>query len=152
MDHLSAADIRAMLDMKPHPEGGHYVETYRETGGESLGTGTISSAIYFLLEAGEVSHWHRLSNATEIWHFYAGAPLVITVSPNGHDAQAHRMGANLALGERPQMIVPAGWWQTATSLGHWTLVGCTMAPGFTFDAFELAPPDWRPTPREPRGS
>ena len=99
-----------------------------------------------------MSHWHRVTDAAEVWHFYAGAPLVITLSKNGHDAQAFRLGANLSMGERPQIVVPANCWQTATSLGAWTLVGCTGAPGFDFAKFELAPPDWRPTPRAPRGS
>lgn len=152
MNHLSAADIRMLLGMQPHPEGGSYVETFRDTEAEGHGERGASTAIYFLLEAGDVSHWHRVRDAAEVWHFYAGAPLVITLSPNGHDAEAHRLGINLALGERPQIVVPAGWWQTATSLGAWTLVGCTVAPGFDFSAFEMAAPDWRPTPRPAAGS
>lgn len=152
MDHLSAADIRALLGMQPHPEGGHFVETFRDAEVEGHGARGASTAIYFLLEAGDVSHWHRVLDAAEVWHFYTGAPLVITLSPNGHDAEAHRLGINLALGERPQIVVPAGWWQTATSLGAWTLVGCTVAPGFEFATFEMAPPDWRPTPRPAAGS
>jgi predicted cupin superfamily sugar epimerase len=87
-------------------------------------------------------------DAAEVWHFYAGAPLSITVSENGHDAASHRLGPDLAKGQLPQFVVPAGWWQTATSLGAWTLVGCTVAPGFTFDGFEMAPPGWRPMPRK----
>lgn len=90
-------------------------------------------------------------DAAEVWHWYAGAPLVLTISPNGHDASAHRLGPDLLGGERPQLVVPAGHWQTATSLGAWTLVGCTVAPGFRFEGFELAPPDWRPTPRPSAG-
>ncbi len=151
MNDLSAADIRASLDMQPHPEGGHFVETFRDQTLTAPDGRAASTAIYFLLEAGEVSHWHRLRDAAEVWHYYAGAPLVMTLSANGHDAEARRLGTNLASGERPQIVVPAGWWQTATSLGHWTLVGCTVAPGFEFAAFEMAPPDWRPTPR-PSGS
>ena len=85
--------------------------------------------------------------ATEIWHFYAGAPLVITISPDGHDAAAHRLGPDLARGERPQVAVPADAWQTAASLGAWSLVGCTVAPGFAFAGFEMAPPGWQPTAR-----
>ena len=150
MQDLTAADIRSMLGMQPHPEGGHFVETFRDTAG--TGDRAASTAICFLLEAGEVSHWHRVTDAAEVWHFYAGAPLSITLSSNGHDAESHRLGTNLAMGERPQIVVPAGWWQTATSLGHWTLVGCTVAPGFDFAGFEMAPPDWRPTPRPPQGS
>jgi uncharacterized protein len=144
MDSLSAADVIRLLGMKPHPEGGHYVETFRD---ERLIEGrSVSTAIYYLLDTGDVSQWHRV-DAVETWHWHAGAPLVLTVSPNGHDASAHYLGNDLKTGQRPQFVVPAGWWQTATSLGAWTLVGCTVAPGFDFSGFELAPPDWRPTPR-----
>ena len=107
----------------------------------------LSTLIYFLLDVGDVSAWHRC-DATEVWHYYAGAPLALTMSPNGHDASAHHLGPLLRAGQRPQIVVPAGWWQTATSLGEWTLVGCTVAPGFEFSGFEMAPPDWRPTPRK----
>ena len=103
--------------------------------------------MYFLLAAGELSDWHRI-DATEIWHWHAGAPLVLTLSPDGHDASAHHLGPELATGQRPQIAVPPGCWQTATSLGPWTLVGCTVAPGFDFGTFELAPPGWRPLPRD----
>jgi predicted cupin superfamily sugar epimerase len=146
---LTPRRIIDLLGMKPHPEGGHYVETWRHNPADgSRGTGT---AIYFLLQAGEYSHWHRVVDADEIWHWHAGAPLVLTVSPNGHDASAHHLGPDLLAGQRPQHVVPAGHWQTAESLGAWTLVGCTVAPAFLFDKFELAPPDWRPTPRKPGG-
>jgi uncharacterized protein len=93
-----------------------------------------------------VAEWHRV-DAAEVWHFYAGAPLVLTVSENGHDASSHHLGPDLACGQRPQFVVPAGWWQAAESLGAWTLVGCTVAPGFEYSGFELAPRGWRPTPR-----
>lgn len=144
---LSAAAVIRRLDLRPHPEGGFYRETFRDT---AVGEGerAVSTAIYYLLGTGDVSEWHRV-DAAEIWHFHAGAPLVITVSPNGHDAAAHHLGTDLAAGQRPQFVVPAGHWQTATSLGAWTLVGCTVAPGFQFAGFELAPPDWRPVPRRP---
>ena len=150
MNELDAAQIRQMLKMQPHPEGGHFVETFRDVSDES--SRGYSTAIYFLLEAGETSHWHRVRDAAEVWHYYAGAPLSLTLSSNGHDAQSFRLGMNLSTGERPQIVVPANWWQTATSLGHWTLVGCTVAPGFEFSSFELAEPDWRPTPRPVSGS
>ena len=145
MDELSAAEIIRLLRLEPHPEGGHYRQTFRDGEGGERG---YSTAIYYLLAAGEVSEWHRV-DAAEVWHHYAGAPLALTLSPNGHDAQAHRLGTNLVGGERPQVVVPAGWWQAAESLGRWTLVGCTVAPGFRFEGFEMAPPDWRPVPREP---
>ena len=145
MQDLSAREIIRLLDLKPHPEGGFYRETYRDPRKDEKGR-SVSTLIYFLLAAGDVSDWHRV-DAAEIWHWYAGAPLVITVSGNGHDASAHHLGQVLTAGQRPQFVVPAGWWQTATSLGAWTLVGCTVAPGFEFSGFEMAPKDWRPIPR-----
>lgn len=146
LDRLSAAEVVRLLELEPHPEGGSFRETYRDpeidAGGRSR-----STAIYFLLAAGEVSAWHRV-DAAEAWHHYAGAPLALTVSQNGHDADSHRLGPELLFGQRPQFVVPAGWWQSAETLGAWTLVGCTVAPGFEFSGFELAPPDWRPRPRQ----
>jgi hypothetical protein len=138
-----AARIIDLLGLRPHPEGGHYVEIFRES---SSARGACT-AIYYLLQAGEVSAWHRVRDATEIWHWYAGAALVLTISPNGHDATAYQLGTDLEAGQRPQLVVPANAWQTAESLGRWTLVGCTVAPGFEFDSFEIAPPGWRPLPR-----
>ena len=145
MHDLSAAEVVRLLDLAPHPEGGFYRETFRDQAAGPTGR-AASTAIYYLLGAGDVSEWHRV-DAAETWHFYAGAPLVLTVSSNGHDAEARHLGPGLTAGQRPQIIVPAGWWQTATSLGAWTLVGCTVAPGFDFAGFELAPPNWRPVPR-----
>ena len=141
MEGLSSAEIINLLDMQEHPEGGYFKETFRDD---------ASTAIYYLLEAGDCSHWHRVHGSAEIWHHYAGGPLALTVSPDGHDAEAHRLGKNISSGELPQVVVPAGWWQTAESLGRWTLVGCTVAPGFDFENFEMAPDDWRPTPRKAR--
>ena len=146
IDGMTAEEVVRRLDLKPHPEGGYYRETYRDPRTDAEGR-AASTAIYFLLGLGDVSEWHRV-DAAEVWHFHAGAPLVITVSENGHDASAHHLGPDLTRGQRPQFVVPAGWWQTATSLGAWTLVGCTVAPGFTFEGFEMAPPGWRPTPRK----
>ncbi|HEX5666399.1 MAG TPA: cupin domain-containing protein [Hyphomicrobium sp.] len=143
---MSARDIVRLLDLKAHPEGGHYRETWRDPRCGVDGR-SFSSLIYFLLGVGEVSDWHRV-DASEVWHYYAGAPLVLSVSENGHDASASHLGPSLGAGQRPQIVVPAGWWQTATSLGAWTLVGCTVAPAFEFAGFELAPPGWRPTPRK----
>ena len=140
----TARQIIDTLGLTPHPEGGWYRETWRAEAAK--GARASGTAIYYLLQAGEFSHWHRV-DAAEIWHFYAGAPLALTVSPNGHDAEAWRLGPEIAAGQRPQLVVPAGWWQCATSLGAFTLVGCTVSPGFTFEGFEMAPPDWRPTPR-----
>ncbi len=140
-----AADIIAALGLRPHPEGGHYRETYRHAPADG-GRGAMT-AIYYLLAAGDVSAWHRVNDADEIWHFYAGAPLALTLSANGHDAEAHRLGPGITRRQQPQILVPAGCWQTAESLGAWTLAGCTVGPAFSFDGFEMAPPDWRPTPR-----
>jgi len=141
---LEAKDIIEQFDLKRHPEGGWYRETFRDE--EQVNGRSLSTAIYYLLEAGDYSHWHKV-DATEIWHYYAGSPMVITLSPNGHDASAHRLGMNLHNHEQPQIIVPKNHWQTAESLGNWTLVGCTVSPAFEFDGFEMAPDDWRPTPR-----
>lgn len=141
---VDAKNIIAALQLEPHPEGGWYRETWRaEADVDGRATGT---AIYYLLEADQFSHWHKV-DATEIWHWYAGAPLSLTMSPDGHDAEARLLGPEFAVGQRPQLIVPAGWWQCATSLGAFTLVGATVSPGFEFAGFELAPPNWRPTPR-----
>ena len=145
---LRAEEIVRLLDLKPHPEGGHFRETFRDPGTDAGGR-AFGTAIYYLLEAGEVSEWHRV-DAAEIWHYYAGAPLVLTISPNGHDASAHHLGPVLTTGQRPQIVVPKGHWQSATSLGAWTLVGCTVSPGFEFTGFEMAPTGWRPSPRGAR--
>ena len=146
----AAAIIRA-LGLKPHPEGGHYRETFRDP--VTLGSGEsargASTAIYYLLQAGERSHWHRV-DAAEVWHWYAGAPLALTVSEDGRTAETRLLGPDLAAGQRPQLAVPAKAWQAAESLGAWTLCGCTVAPAFRFEGFEMAPPDWKPGPRPVR--
>ncbi len=142
---LPAREVVRLLGLAPHPEGGHYRETFRDPRQDGDGR-PVSTAILFLLAGDEVSEWHRV-DAAEVWHFHAGAPMVISLSPNGHDASAHHLGPDIRAGQRPQLVVPAGCWQTAASLGAWTLVGCTVAPGFRFEGFELAPPHWRPTPR-----
>ena len=129
--------------MQPHPEGGHYLETWRATA--SVDERPTGTAIYFLLKAGEESHWHRV-DATEIWLWHAGAPLDLSISENGTDKQANRLGPDLRGGERPQVLVPENAWQSARSLGDWTLVSCTVSPGFEFSGFEMAPDDWRPEP------
>jgi uncharacterized protein len=139
---VDAHEVRMRLAMKPHPEGGSYVENFRDE---------ASSAIYFLLEAGEVSTWHRLHNAAETWHFHAGAPLLLTLSPDGRETTHRRLGTDLAAGQRPQLVVPKGCWQTAVTLGSWTLAGCTVAPAFDFAEFELAPKGWHPGPQSHAG-
>ncbi len=141
---MKAADVIARLGLQPHPEGGHYRETFRDP--HEIDGRSVGSAIYYLLDLGETSEWHRV-DAAEIWFWHAGAPLVLTTSPNGHDAAAAHLGPDLARGQRPQIVVLAGHWQTATSLGAWTLVSCTVSPAFRFEGFEMAPPGWRPVPR-----
>jgi predicted cupin superfamily sugar epimerase len=145
---MQASEVIRLLDLSRHPEGGWYRETWRAPATQGQrGAGT---AIYYLLEAGEVSHWHRV-DAAELWHWYAGAPLRLSLSPDGHDAEALLLGPELTAGQRPQRLVPPGHWQTAVSLGSWTLCGCTVSPAFEFARFELAPPGWRPTPRRSCG-
>ncbi|CAN2532260.1 hypothetical+protein [Methylocapsa aurea] len=139
---LMAADIARLLGLEPHPEGGFYRETFRDARAVENGR-AASTAIYYLLGAGEVSAWHRV-DAAEIWHFYAGAPLALDLSATGDAAQRHILGPEVTRGEHPQIVVPAGHWQSARSLGAWTLVGCTVAPGFEFSRFELAPAHFRP--------
>jgi predicted cupin superfamily sugar epimerase len=134
--------IIATLELAPHPEGGWYRETWRgDPAADGRSTGT---AIYYLLEAGQVSHWHRV-DAAEIWHWYAGSPLHLSLSPDGAGSARLVLGPDIAAGERPQVLVPPGCWQSARSLGAYTLVGCTVSPGFHFSGFELAPPGWAPT-------
>ena len=126
--------------------GGHFVETWRDKpAGGGRGSGT---AIYYLLQQGERSHWHRV-DATEIWHYYAGAPLALSISTDGRTSDTITLGPDLARGDRPQAIVPRDAWQSAESQGVWTLVGCTVSPAFAFEGFELAPPGWAPR-LEPR--
>lgn len=140
---MTADEIIAHLGLRPHPEGGHYRETFRDRAPEATGR-AASTAIYFLLRAGEVSRWHRV-DAAEVWHWYAGAPLALAMSA-GNDVPAtiRRLGTDFAAGEAPQIVVPAGHWQQARSLGAWTLVGCTVAPGFDFAGFEMATAGFAP--------
>ena len=137
----SAADIIARLELQPHPEGGHYRETFRDPRLDASGR-SLSTAIFFLLARNERSHWHRI-DAVEIWHYYAGHALTLQIADHGGQRSV-RLGPDLAAGEVPQTTVPAQAWQAAESTGDWTLVGCTVAPGFEFTAFELAEPDWFP--------
>ena len=122
MRMLSAGDIIKKLDLKPHPEGGHFRETFRDTRAVD---GRVDAAV--------------------VWHYSAGAPLVLELAA-GEQGPVRRMklGPDLAMGERPQGVVPAGHWQAAETLGDWTLVGCTVAPGFEFAQFEMAAQDWEP--------
>ena len=144
MRALTAAEIIRLLDLKPHPEGGHFRETFRDSRAGEDGR-AVSTAIYFLLARDERSHWHRV-DAAELWHYYAGAPLVLEMAGEAQGTiRRMKLGPDLAMGERPQGIVPAGHWQAAESMGDWTLVGCTVAPGFEFSGYEMAPQDWAPS-------
>ena len=134
---MTADEIITRLNLIPHPEGGYYRQTWAaENEGRPTGT-----CIYFLLKSGQASHWHAV-DAVEIWHFYAGAPLVLSLAPS-LDGPAHdrMLGPDLAAGQAPQIIVPEGYWQMAATTGDWTLVGCTVSPGFRFEGFTLAAPD-----------
>lgn len=133
--------IIAQLKLQPHPEGGFYREIYRDEPA-SGGRGHMTS-IYYLLAAGDRSHWHRV-DAVEIWHWYAGDALTLSLSEDAKVTEESILGNDLTAGQSPQIIIPAGVWQSAWSLGDWTLVGCTVAPAFEFAGFELAPPDWQP--------
>lgn len=138
---LSADEIIDLLGLQPHPEGGHFVETFRDAG--QSGGRAHSTGIYFLLREGDFSHWHKV-DAAEMWHWYAGAPLALHISADGKSTETQRLSADLKAGDRPQAVVPVGAWQAAESQGAWTLVGCTVAPGFEFSGFELAPKGWAP--------
>lgn len=135
--------IIAELGLRPHPEGGLYAETWRAD--TRAGERPSGTAIYYLLRAGERSRWHRV-DAAEAWHFYAGDPLALSIAAGSgaQPPQRHVLGTDLAAGQRPQLLVPAGDWQAAESLGAWTLVGCTVSPGFRLHGFELAAHDWEP--------
>ena len=135
----TAEEVIARLGLQPHPEGGHYREMFRAAD-RPRGAGT---AIYFLLKAGERSHWHRV-DADEIWHHYAGAPLELSLSEDGRSVRRLRLGIDFDIGEQPQLLVRRGIWQAARSLGAWTLIGATVAPAFQFEGFKMAPPGWEP--------
>lgn len=134
---MDADEIIELLGLAPHPEGGHFAETWRGPAAPG-GDRAVGTAIYFLLRAGERSHWHRV-DAAEVWLFHAGAPLELAI-----EYERVLLGPDLAAGQRPQAVVPPGAWQAARSTGDWTLVSCVVAPGFDFDGFELAPPGWSP--------
>ena len=138
----TARDIIDLLKLERHPEGGWYRQTFRDA--EREDGRAHSTAIYYLLEGGDRSHWHTV-DAVEIWHYYAGAPLELEISVDGETKHIVTLGTDLIAGERPQAVVPAGAWQAAETLGAFTLVGCTVAPGFEFSGFEMAPSGWRPS-------
>ena len=140
---LSAAEVIRLLDLRPHPEGGHFRETFRDqltvNGGRAA-----STVIYFLLGRGERSRWHRI-DTVEVWLYHTGAPLALEiVASEASPVERLTLGPDLVSGARPQAIVPAHAWQSAHSLGDWTLASCTVAPGFEFRGFEVAPEGWAP--------
>lgn len=142
----SAHHVIRALKLRPHPEGGHYRETWRhkpKTGDRGAGT-----AIYYLLQWGEESRWHRI-DAVEIWHHYTGAALALTIASANGSIRKIQLGPRIEAGERPHAIVPKGAWQSAKSLGDWSLVGCTVSPAFDFAGFELAPEGFNPGRRQP---
>ncbi len=139
---MTPDDIIRTLGLRPHPEGGYFTETFRDGTANETGR-AASTAIYYLLKAGEISHWHRV-DAAEVWHFYAGDPLELKIAGSDGTARTEILGPDLLAGARPQIVVEKGEWQSARSLGDWTFVGCTVAPGFDFAGFEMAPDGWTP--------
>ena len=140
---MDAADFISALELQPHPEGGFYRETWRApTVAGERATGT---AIYYLLESGPRSRWHHI-DATEIWHYYAGGPLILRLARDGAPTETLLLGPDLELDQQPQIVIPPHVWQSASSLGEFTLVGCTVSPGFEFSGFTIAEPGWRPAP------
>ena len=137
---LPASQLIGTLGLQPHPEGGWYRETFRDD---------ASTVIYYLLEAGQVSAWHRVRNAVEVWHHYVGGPLKLSLAAPDGPARSLVLGPDVIAGQSPQLIVPKGWWQAAEPLGAWTLAGCTVAPAFEFASFELAPQGWSPPTNPP---
>lgn len=138
---LTAEDVIALLDLQQHPEGGWYIQTFRDA--LESGARAHSTAIYYLLSDLGQSEWHKI-DAAEVWHWYGGAPLELSTSADGETVETMTLGMDLAAGQRPQAVIPTNHWQRAQSLGVWTLVGCTVAPGFEFAGFELAPKGWSP--------
>lgn len=139
---MDAREVIERLGLLPHPEGGWYRETWR---GADAGDRPVGTSILYLLEVGAPSRWHRI-DADEVWSWHAGSPLELTISPDGRAVRPHVLGMGLDHGERPQIVVPADAWQSARVLGDWTLAGCAVAPGFSFEGFELAPEGWNPGP------
>nr|WP_321461747.1 cupin domain-containing protein [uncultured Cohaesibacter sp.] len=139
MDDANA--IIKKLGMEPHPEGGYFVETFRDA--EGAKGRAHSTVIYYLLKAGEISHWHRV-DAVESWFWQAGAPLELSIAKEGRGRKVITLGPDILAGEEPQGIVPRHAWQSARSTGQWTLVSCVVAPGFVYEGFEMAPEGWSP--------
>ena len=141
MTQLTASEIVGLLGLEPHIEGGFYKQTFADVPGAS--GRPHSTLIYYLLTDRQSGAWHRVDSA-EVWHWYAGAPMTIGISRDGKSVTEHKLGNDLVAGERPQVVIPSHAWQQATCLGEWSLVGCTVAPGFQFSKFEQAEPGWAP--------
>ena len=140
---MKAAEVIRQLGLVPHPEGGHYKETFRDPAVTSEGRSN-ATAIYFLLDAGETSRWHRV-DASEFWLWHAGAALRLSIAEPGRSETTIALGPDLAAGQRPQAVVPAHAWQRAAAGDDgWALVTCVVAPGFEFSGFEMAPPGFSP--------
>jgi predicted cupin superfamily sugar epimerase len=139
----TAQEVIQKLNLSPHPEKGWYIQTFEDA--DKTNNRSHSTAIYYLLEKGVVSHWHRVLDATEIWHYYGGAPLKLSLSHNdGKPVKQQLLGPDIFNNQLPQIIVEKGEWQRAESLGDWTLIGATVAPAFIYEVFEMAPPGWEP--------
>ena len=138
---LTVGQIITLLRLEPHREGGFYRQTFADVA-DAAGR-PISTLIYYLLTDGRAGSWHRV-DAAEVWHYYAGSPMLLRISRDGRTVTEHRLGTDLAGGERPQVVIPPGAWQQARVLGDYGLVGCTVAPGFQFSRFEQAPDGWEP--------
>lgn len=134
-------EIVKLLDLVPHPEGGFYRETFRDS--EGYGARAYATQIYYLLRAGETSRWHRI-DAAEVWHFYLGEPLELLTAEAGGTVRRTVLGADLVRGEVLHYAIPKGVWQSARPLGAFALMGCSVAPGFEFSGFEFAPEGWEP--------
>jgi hypothetical protein len=145
--NYSAENIIDLLKLEAHPEGGFYRQTFKDKNCDSNGR-SLSSVIYYLLKYDQASHWHRV-DATECWFWHSGAPLVISMSSDGHDVEAQHLGPDILTYQKPHVIVPEMYWQAAVSLGEWSLVSCMVSPSFEFSGFELAEENWYPKPREP---
>lgn len=141
---MTPAEIITTLNMQPHPEGGWYTETWRHAAQPR----PMGTAIYFLLEAHQHSHWHKV-DADEMWHWYAGAPMELHLF-DGERQTVEILGTDILKGQRPQLLVPADCWQMSVPVNGWVLVGCTVCPGFEFDGFEMADEGWTPSHRSPR--
>ena len=138
---MTASELIALLELEPHPEGGYYRQTFADAA-DAAGR-PVSTLIYYMLTDRQAGAWHRV-DATEVWHWYAGAPMTLRISHDGRSVADHRLGTGFQAGERPQLVIPGHAWQQAICLGDWSLVGCTVAPGFEFSRFEQAPKGWEP--------